>query len=557
MTSVSVAAPEGPGSTPTDYSSNLAMIAQQTIRNRNYDTSPYRGTAQADLVKENHFGPRSDYLVRQGTRRARAWPELEGGQFRAECEFSHFGYDDPLLFPNKPGAAHLHMFWGNTDVNAYSTYDSLSNSGSSTCAGQELNRTGYWAPAMFDAQGNVRIPEVIFVYYKGYGLARDNAEVYPPGAAMVQRENLHEVSWNEGGLIDPTGVEAPGEFAFNCTNQDRAEPRRPAATSSIPVCDGNKYPVEAGYEHTTLEMRVKFGNCWNRQDPSNPENWTRAPQGGWFYSDCAPGATTPNIEYLIAYPLARGETTDGWYLSSDIDPMTFEQTGPGGSTVHADWWGGWHPEINKTWLDNCTKYVTTQPSDCGFGYLTDGGPDGENPYPGPALRRTKDFEGPIKVSSSQLFEELCTTDRVATNPAQTAYCAPNGHVHTDIDDTSMCGDQPATISGTHEGDLLVGTPGVDVISSGASGDIIVGAAGDDVICGGSGGDLLIGNDGNDELTGSDGDDQVFGGAGDDDLTGGLGNDTLRGGRGADALAGDAGTDSCDADPRDRSSVDCE
>jgi hypothetical protein len=601
MASLAAIAAANPGAAakpPSDYQANLQLIRDQTVRNRIYDQSAYRDVPQAQLVPENHYGPRSDYLARQGSRRALSFPTLQGGQFRAECEFSHFGYDDPILNPGQPGAAHLHVFWGNTDVNAYSTYDTLSNSGSSTCAGQELNRTGYWAPAVFDAAGNVRIPEVIFVYYKGYGLARENAEAYPPGAAMVQKENLNEVSWNEGGLLDPTGAEPASEFAFNCSDQDRG-PRSPAATSSIPICDGNVYRNDnAGYEHATLEMHVKFGNCWNREDPSNPTNWTRARQGGWFYSDCAPWATFPNIEYIIAYPLARGETTDGWYLSSDVDPMTLQRNVVGGSTVHADWWGGWHPETNRTWLENCTRYSTNVPSDCGFGYLTDGGPDGENPLPGPALQRTRDFEGPISVSSEQLLRELCPSRQTGERGPAAAYCAPAGHVHPPAtttvttvpvttvpvttvpvttvpvttvpvttvpvttvpvttvpvttvpsDDPASCVGQKATVIGSDGDDVLVGTPGPDVIAGGPGSDIIVGRAGDDVICGGSGVDTLIGNEGVDYLFGDDGDDRITGGSGDDVLEGGAGNDRLFGGGGSDLVRGGGGDDFCDKDRR--------
>ncbi len=410
------------GPSTGSYEQNLQLIQNVSVRNTNHDGSPYRDVPQAELVIENHLGPRSDYLeIPDGVGHPeQSFPVDEGGQFRVACEFSHFAYDDPLVYPNQPGASHLHMFWGNTDANAYSTYESLRDSGSSTCNGQELNRTGYWAPAMIDAEGNARIPERIIVYYKGYGLAKERAEVYPPGAAMISRNEVHKASWNEGGTAPPAGSsEQTSEFSFHCADMFRGA--RENYSETIPVCDGSKFNPDW---RVTLEMHVKFPNCWNREDPSNLDNWGLARIGGWFYSECEERATFPNIEYLIIYPLEYGETTEGWYLASDVNPVSRVLDKAPGTTVHADWWGGWHPEINQQWIDNCTTYSTDQPSGCGFGYLTDGGPDNQNPYPGPALKFRPQYEGPIKVPAAALFEELCPANGTAGSAAEAAYCTP-------------------------------------------------------------------------------------------------------------------------------------
>jgi Domain of unknown function (DUF1996)/Ricin-type beta-trefoil lectin domain-like len=398
----------------TMYGENLKKILAATARNTSLDNSKFLNTPMAAINTTELLGPREDYIRGDdgvipgapGGNPEEGFPTQGVGTFRVSCEFSHFAYDDPLVHPNKPGASHLHMFWGNTHVNAYSTYDTLFNSGSSTCNGMELNRTGYWAPAMFDAQGNVRIPERIIVYYKGYGLANGASQVFPPKAAMVINDKVHRAE--VGGAI--------GEPNFLCSDQYRAARSKGSAT--IPNCNEGPF-------RRTLEMHVKFGNCWNRQDPSNPDNWELAKQGGWFYSDCQPGVTTPNIHYIIAYPLAEGETTEGWYLSSDVSPENFQRTGTGGSSIHADWWGGWHPDINKQFIDNCVNLKKTGVDHgCGFGYLTDGGPDGLKPFPGPALKYRQQYNGPIKVPARTLFRELCDTNTTLNSPERAALCKP-------------------------------------------------------------------------------------------------------------------------------------
>jgi len=104
--------------------------------------------------------------------------------------------------------------------------------------------------------------------------------------------------------------------------------------------------------------------------------------------------------------------------------MTFNRSVAGGSTIHGDWWGGWHKETNQRWIDNCVNYKTSAPSGCGFGYLSNGGPDNKNPYPGPALQYRPQYTGPSKVPAQQLFNELCETSRTYNKEQDAAYCNP-------------------------------------------------------------------------------------------------------------------------------------
>ncbi len=407
--------PEGPS---LDYQANLEMIRGATVRNRNHDASPHINTASADLKPENHYGPRSEYLNNPGGNPEQAFPIPAGGQFRAACEFSHFSYDDPLLFPNMPGAAHLHMFFGNTNVNAFSTYDSLVNSGSSTCNGQELNRTGYWAPAMFDGQGNVRIPERVVVYYKGEGKSRGASQPYPEGAAMITH-NINTMPGDQGG--------SPGKLTFTCT--DNFSSPSGEGGNTMPACDGAKFKNQYGVDdnpRVVLEVNIKFPQCWNGQDPSNWRNF-HPPSGNWYGSNCTGeyNQNFPNLEYFVNYVVDVGENTSDWFLSSDVNPDTLTLDEAGGASVHADWWGGWHKQTNQTWIDNCVNRASATSSGCGFGYLTDGGPNGGSPSDGPALKIRPQYDGPHKVPAEQLLQELCPADGKTYNtPADAAYCAP-------------------------------------------------------------------------------------------------------------------------------------
>ncbi len=87
------------------------------------------------------------------------------GAFRFICTPAHLAYDDPIVYPGQPGRSHLHQFFGNTAVNANSTFQSLRTTGASTCM-SPLNRSGYWQPAMLTAEGKVVRPDYWQIYYK-------------------------------------------------------------------------------------------------------------------------------------------------------------------------------------------------------------------------------------------------------------------------------------------------------------------------------------------------------------------------------------------------------
>lgn len=398
-----------------DYQANLDMIQAATVRNTNHDNSPYLNTASADLNPENHYGPRQEYLNNPAGNPEQAFPIPNGGQFRVACEFSHFAYDDPLLFPNKPGAAHLHMFFGNTHANAFTSYESLVNTGSSTCNGQELNRTGYWAPAVFDGNGNVRIPERIVIYYKGEGKSRGASQVYPDGAAMI----THDVNSLPGGSGG-----SPGKLNYSCT--DNYSSPSGDGSQTMASCDGSRFG-SGGDRRVVLEVNIKFPQCWNGQDPANWQNFQVPTAGSWYGSDCRGdfGTNLPNLEYFVNYVVEPGENTSNWFISSDVDPESLELEVAAGSSIHGDWWGGWHKETNQTWIDNCVNYADGAASGCGFGYLTNGGPNGNSPYDGPALKVRPQYTGPIKVPAEQLLQELCPDPNKAyTKREDAAYCAP-------------------------------------------------------------------------------------------------------------------------------------
>ncbi len=87
-----------------------------------------------------------------------AGPQGAVGQFAVECDFDHFGPDDPIVHPGHPGASHLHQFFGAVGVDAESLAGDLV-SGRTTCD-QQGDTAAYWAPALIGASGADRTDPV-------------------------------------------------------------------------------------------------------------------------------------------------------------------------------------------------------------------------------------------------------------------------------------------------------------------------------------------------------------------------------------------------------------
>jgi Ca2+-binding RTX toxin-like protein len=94
--------------------------------------------------------------------------------------------------------------------------------------------------------------------------------------------------------------------------------------------------------------------------------------------------------------------------------------------------------------------------------------------------------------------------------------------------------------GGNGGNVILGTPGPDLIDGLGGDDIICGREEDDTINGGTGEDNLLGNNGDDTLDGDGDDDFLQGGPDVDFVDGDTGDDILHGGSETDTIYGRAG-----------------
>jgi hypothetical protein len=241
----------------------------------------------------------------------------QGGQFVLRCGYSHSLPDDPIVFPNQPGASHLHDFYGNTGVNAFSTFPTML-AGETTCR-VPSDTAGYWAPAGF--MNGVRVkPGVMRIYYlagatgtpgtlpAGLQMIGGNKEAQSPG------ENPH-VSWSCG---QTTSVSTPQmDMPYDC---------RPWA----------QYPFVDG-----IVASIDFPSCWNGIG-LRPEDVTY-PEGG----ACPPGFgnVIPKLSERVHYGVMNPLGLDG--------TLAFQLSSGPAYSMHADFWNTWEQERLDQLVEDC------------------------------------------------------------------------------------------------------------------------------------------------------------------------------------------------------------
>jgi Domain of unknown function (DUF1996) len=249
------------------------------------------------------------------------------GAFRVPCAVSHFAFDDPIVSPGKPGASHLHMFFGNSSTDANSTADSIAKSGNSTCAGGTLDRTAYWVPAMIDRAGNVIVPDSAIFYYKtGYlGIKPADVKPMPAGLRIISGDKNLSSAQGQGHWDCVETYIGHKDSIQDVLNDARCGP-------------GNH-----------VQLSVSFPQCWDGVNPDSPDHKSHManPVGGACPS--SQPVPIPEITFNVRFPIPAGGTQD-WHLSSDM--YDYAKLG-GGFSAHADWFDGWDQDTEKTWIENC------------------------------------------------------------------------------------------------------------------------------------------------------------------------------------------------------------
>jgi hypothetical protein len=188
------------------------------------------------------------------------------------------------VFPNQPGVSHLHDYFGNTAVDAFSTYGSLL--GQPTSCTNPADTAGYWVPAVY--LNGIKIEPDSFKAY--YYERVNNTAPFPPGLGMI------------AGDSKSLAPQSTNRVYFGCGNGSGI-----SKVNYLPNCAGT------GGE---FSVHVMFPYCLN---PATN-------QVG--YPPCASGSTIlPQLVERIEYEI--------------IDARAVTLASGPGYTYHADFFNSW------------------------------------------------------------------------------------------------------------------------------------------------------------------------------------------------------------------------
>ena len=276
--------------------------------------------------------------------------------FRTKAGFTHFDYSDAIVYPNQPGAAHLHTFVGNASVNAFTNKDNIRQC-QSAASGGTANCSAYWFPSLMDENGDALVPYFepssagnpprgyVYIYYKAHHLNNSIQFQAPPtGMKIIAGDAKNTPQTNN---LDPK------YFHWDCVSNNNESNRAP----HIPNCSPGQQVM----------LTINFPNCWDGTSLDSDDHQSHVAFSDRNSETCplSHPVAIPQITYRIRYMVGPNGTR-GWKLSSDMYEVN--DSNPGGYSIHADWINGWNPEIMDRFVNNCLN----QRVDCGTDFLNDG-----------------------------------------------------------------------------------------------------------------------------------------------------------------------------------------
>lgn len=280
------------------------------------------------------------------------------GAFRFICNVGHLSYDDPIAYPGQPGKSHLHMFFGNTQVDAHSDYASLRRSGDGSCQGGALNRSAYWIPALLTKAegGQVVVPDSVALYYKRRPTS--DPECGRPNPDFTNG-TCHGIPVGLRAIFGTNYIlghkESP-HVRFDCNTMESVSA---SLTETVARC--------AGASH--IYARIESPDCWDGVNLDSTDHQSHLAYAFWdgrTGKQACPKThrvTIPQLTLTMIYAVLPGDTPETWIFSSDV------QAGkPAGTTFHADYMEAWEPEARLVWERNCLDGFLS----CAGGDLGDG-----------------------------------------------------------------------------------------------------------------------------------------------------------------------------------------
>jgi len=205
-------------------------------------------------------------------------PPTTHHEFQANCAVSRSNLpDDPIVFPNMPGASHSHTFLGNTTTNAATTLASL-QAGTTACI-TPGDRTGYWMPTLLNGTTAVQPVGNQVIYYKSGVIDYRSVRPFPPGLRYVvgsPAATLDEFSNSPGKVEGWECGDSTGNWDF------------PASCA-----DGSQ-----------LNIRFQAPSCWDGLHLDTPDHKSHMAYPVIGICPADHPVAVPMIEFKMAFPVS-------------------------------------------------------------------------------------------------------------------------------------------------------------------------------------------------------------------------------------------------------------
>jgi hypothetical protein len=313
-------------------------------------------------------------------------------KFRIWCMPSHENDQDAILAKGQEIGPHRHSYVGNDSTNKDSTYQTLRNSPSSTCAGNKLFSQGYWEPSMCKTVGTLwqcLRPDNALFYYVENRTDLGKLTALPPGTSFITGFHRDPAFGAARAAEVPAGYVYDGYEGFTGWSCQAANNDTIKAIGNVDyyptmVTPQGGDPWEgrctAG---SVLQANLGAPQCWdrvNRTSPNGRDHFRFARRWNEDGKEYCPDnwAKVPSLTVRFRYSLKKTAEylVDAWFVSSDrMDADSTKWFRPGQS-MHADWMFGADPDIWHTIMAKCLGIAspgyTAIGGDCGTYSIGDG-----------------------------------------------------------------------------------------------------------------------------------------------------------------------------------------
>jgi hypothetical protein len=231
--------------------------------------------------------------------------------FVVPCTFTHRAPDDPIVFPGRPGASHLHDFFGNRATDAGSTLRGLDRH-STSCRNSD-DRAAYWAPSL-RVGGRLVRPDRAQVYYRSGGKDPLSIRAHPRGLRIV------------AGSARARSPQSRRITVWHC-GPDAGQ----TVGSEVPSCAAGQ----------RLRLRVRFPDCWDGRSLDSPDHQSHMAYSAHGACPRSHPVALPLLSMNVRYPVAGGR---GVELSSG-----------GVNSAHADFLNAWRRGAMERLVRRCIR----------------------------------------------------------------------------------------------------------------------------------------------------------------------------------------------------------